>query len=169
MLTRRCLTVLGLLLVVSVGCGPDADTAYKRGLAHANGDGVPKDDAEAAKWFRLGADQGLAEAQFALGGMYGNGRGVTQDDVEAARWVRRAADQGLAVAQASQGAKYAMGQGLPRDYVLAYMWLNLAAAQPSDKHEEHIVAREGIEGLLTPAQLAEAQRLAFEWTPKPER
>ena len=133
MLTRRCFTIFDLLLLVAAGCTPDADTAYQRGQAYAIGDGVLKDDGEAAKWFRL------------------------------------AADQGLAVAQASLGAKFAMGQGLPKDYVLAYMWLNLAAAQPSDKHEEHTMAREGIEGLLTPAQLAEAQRLALEWKSRPER
>ena len=41
----------------------------------ANGIGVPKNDAEAVKWFRLAAEQGLARAQHNLGLMYANGTG----------------------------------------------------------------------------------------------
>jgi TPR repeat protein len=33
------------------------------GVMYANGDGVPQDFAEAAKWFRKAADQGDTEAQ----------------------------------------------------------------------------------------------------------
>ena len=38
------------------------------------------------KWFRLAADQGLAEAQYNLGFMYASGRGVPQDHVQAHKW-----------------------------------------------------------------------------------
>lgn len=37
------------------------------GLMYYNGDGVGKDDKEAAYWFRLAADQGGAAAQYYLG------------------------------------------------------------------------------------------------------
>jgi TPR repeat protein len=40
----------------------------------------------------VAADQGLAEAQFSLGGMYANGHGVAQDYTEAGRWYRKVAD-----------------------------------------------------------------------------
>ena len=52
------------------------------------GRGVPQDDAEAARWYRLAAEQGSGAAQFNLGLMYVNGRGVLfgQDYAEAARW-----------------------------------------------------------------------------------
>ena len=66
------------------------------GVMYANGEGVPEDDAEAARWYRLAADQGHADAQNNLGMMYANGEGVPEDDAEAARWLRLAADQGLA-------------------------------------------------------------------------
>ena len=36
---------------------------YYLGLMYANGEGVPEDDAEAVRWFRLAADQGHADAQ----------------------------------------------------------------------------------------------------------
>ena len=51
--------------------------------SYRNGEGVPKNDAEAVKWFRLAAAQGDAWAQFNLGLMYGNGRGVPMNDVRA--------------------------------------------------------------------------------------
>ena len=61
---------------------------------YANGQGIPKDEYEAVKWFRKAAEQGDATAQFNLGIMYYNGQGVTQDDSEAVRWLRKAAEQG---------------------------------------------------------------------------
>ena len=62
-------------------------------------EGVPEDDVEAVRWYRLAAEQGLALAQYNLGVMYDNGEGVPEDDVEAVRWYRLAAEQGLALAQ----------------------------------------------------------------------
>ena len=62
---------------------------------YRNGEGVPQDDAEAARWLRLAADQGHAEAQYNLGGMYAEGLGVPQDRVAAYMWLS------LAVAQFS--------------------------------------------------------------------
>jgi len=44
------------------------------------------DPAEAAKWFRLAADQGLAGSQMMLSTMYDKGVGVERDPAEAARW-----------------------------------------------------------------------------------
>ena len=38
---------------------------------------------EAVKWYRKAAEQGLAEAQSALGSCYANGRGVDKDYLEA--------------------------------------------------------------------------------------
>jgi hypothetical protein len=62
---------------------------------YATGEGVPHDYAEAAKWCRKAADQGMAKAQFALGNMYAIGEGVPQNDAEAVKWYRQAADQGM--------------------------------------------------------------------------
>ncbi len=45
-----------------------------------------EDDAEAVRWYRLAADQGIASAQNNLGFMYARGRGVPQDDVQAHMW-----------------------------------------------------------------------------------
>ena len=69
------------------------------GASYFAGQGVPQDDAEAAKWFRKAAEQGDAQAQFCLGVSYFAGHGVPQDFSVAGQWYRKAAEQGHAGAQ----------------------------------------------------------------------
>ena len=57
----------------------------------AETDVVREHDAEAAMWYRLGAEQGEAEAQITLGLMYENGDDVPQNYVEAHKWYSLAA------------------------------------------------------------------------------
>ena len=64
------------------------------GLSYINGQGVPKNAAEAVKWYRLAAAQGNAMAQLNLGFMYGKGQGVPMDDVRAHMWFNLAAVRG---------------------------------------------------------------------------
>ncbi|MYE58441.1 MAG: sel1 repeat family protein, partial [Alphaproteobacteria bacterium] len=58
-----------------------------------NGEGVPQDYAEAARWYRRAAEQGIASAQFNLGLVLNNGEGVAQADADEACGTRLAADQ----------------------------------------------------------------------------
>nr|QQZ49993.1 sel1 repeat family protein [Phenylobacterium glaciei] len=102
------------------------------------------------------------DAQFNLGLLYDNGQGAPQDHAAAAAWYRKAADQGDAEAQTNLGIAYATGQGVAQDYVLARMWLNLAAAQGDTSAGK---ARDVITTSMTPAEIAEAQRLASAWKP----
>ncbi len=141
----------------------DASAQSNLGLMYSKGRGVPQDDAEAVRWYRLAADQGDAVAQYNLGLMYFVGRGMPQDDAEAIRWYRRAAEQGDAGAQFNLGLMHFEGRGVAQDHVQAHMWVNLAAAQG---REDARKARDKLAELMTPAQLAEAQRLAREWKPK---
>ena len=62
---------------------------------YANGEGVPQDDAEAVRWYRLAAEQGYPSAQFQLGYLYANGEGVPEDYVLAYMWYNLAQAQGL--------------------------------------------------------------------------
>ena len=50
------------------------------------GGGVPKNDAEAVKWYRMATEQGDADAQFNLGNMYAKGQGVPTNNVKAYMW-----------------------------------------------------------------------------------
>ncbi|MFB3828561.1 MAG: tetratricopeptide repeat protein [Bryobacteraceae bacterium] len=127
------------------------------GVLFAEGQGVRQDYQEAAKWYRLAAKQGNAGGQFNLGLMYLQGQGVPQDYSKAVKWLRLAAAQGEVHAQFNLGVMYIRGEGVPPDYVQAHMWFNLAAAG-GNAH-----AREGralAASLLTPGEIAEAQRLA---------
>ena len=76
---------------------------------------------------------------------------------------RRAAEQGYAGAQSNLGFMYGKGRGVPLDYVQAHMWLNLATKQGIERARK---ARDELAKKMTPAQIAEAQRLAREWKPK---
>ena len=54
----------------------DAAAQYNLGWMYDDGVGVPPDEDEAARWYRLAAEQGHVRAQFNLGVMYDNGRGA---------------------------------------------------------------------------------------------
>ncbi len=82
----------------------DAAAQFNLGVMYATGRGVPEDDTEADRWFRLAADQGNAAAQYDLGLRYDNGEGVPQDYAEAILWYRLAAEQGGARAQLNLGS-----------------------------------------------------------------
>jgi len=57
--------------------------------------GLPKNDQEAARLFRLAGDQGNAYAQVWLGYFYETGRGgLAKNNREATRFYKLAADQG---------------------------------------------------------------------------
>jgi TPR repeat protein len=157
----------------------DGNADAQSGLAHLylSGEGVPQDYKEAVRWFRKAADQGLAHAQFMLGFIYRPGPGqevfgeaVPPNIAEALNWFQRAADQGDALAQSNLGFMYLNGEGLPQDYVRAHKWFNLAAVANSDtKYNIAAENRDKVASKMTPAQIAEAQKLASEWKPKPER
>jgi hypothetical protein len=64
---------------------------FALGQRYAQGDGVAKDEAEAAKWYTLAADQGDKGAQHYLAVLYEYGRGVQKDLVQAYKWYSLAA------------------------------------------------------------------------------
>jgi Sel1 repeat len=140
--------ILVLILAAPVAADQfeDAVTAYGEG-----------DYATALRLFRPLGDQGNSRAQNNLGIMYDNGYGAAQDYSEAAKWFRKAADQGNARAQCNLGVMYAKGQGVPQDYVSAYMWFSLSAAQG---FQDGLKYRDTVAPHMTPAQIAEAQKLA---------
>jgi TPR repeat protein len=92
-----------------------------------------------------------------------NGEGVLQDDKEAIEWYRKAAEQGRAIAQFNLGRMYENSAGVVRSYVTAHVWYNLAGIQGHEKARKY---PDRIAEKMTPAQIAEAQRLAREWKPK---
>ncbi len=100
--------------------------------------------------------------------MYINGQGVPQDFAKALQWYRKAAEQGHAKAQGNLGFMYGRGQGVPQDYAQAHMWFNLAASRfpPGEDRDKAVKYRDIGASKMTPAQIAEAEKLAREWKPK---
>ena len=143
----------------------DATAQCLLGDDYYNGEGVPQDYAEAAKWFRLAAEQGHARAQNNLGVMYdyGSGAGVPQDSKETVKWYRRAAEQGNAGAQYGLGLAYREGRGVPQDFVQAYAWFNISAG---NGHQAAAEARLVLLNEMTPAQIEAGQRFAREYAAK---
>ena len=138
------------------------------GYMYQKGDGVKKNFAEAAKWYRKAADLDCSRAAHKLGRMYEKGEGVPMDISEAAKWYRKSAEQGDARAQEDLGEMCARGVGMSRDNVKAYMWLDLASKRSSGPAtgEEAAKKRDSIASRMSPAELAEAQRQVREWMPK---
>jgi TPR repeat protein len=79
--------------------------------------------------------------------------------------IRERAAQGDAAAQFNVGFLYAQGNGVPQDEVEAYKWFTLAAASYTDKQfrDGAVQARDRVAARMTPALIAEAQKLAREW------
>ena len=72
----------------------DADAQWQMGVRYHNGEGVPRDDAQAMQWFLRAAEQGHVTAQATLGAYYWAGRGVPQDLSKAYFWSAIALAQG---------------------------------------------------------------------------
>jgi len=144
----------------------DATAKYNLGFMYDYGQGVAENDAEAARWYRLAADQGSASAQYSLGLLYGIGAGVPENGAEAAKWFRLAAEQGHASAQANLGVMIANGERVSEDHAQAYKWLKLSAAQGQ---KDTIERKNRLQPWMTPAQIAEAQKLSAAWKPVGER
>lgn len=128
------------------------------------------DHETALRLIRPLADQGDTRAQYNLGVMYELGKGPPLDYAEAVKWYRRAAEQGHPTAQYNLGCMCAEGRGVPQDQVHALKWFILAVAGFTESDRKKLKStvnnRNVIAAKLTPAQIAEAERLAREWMPK---
>jgi hypothetical protein len=107
------------------------------------------------KW-KTRAEQGDPEAQFRL-------YELSPHDPERMKWLCLSANQGYAEAQNRLGTSYRYGWGVERSLVQAYKWYALEIeAGNTDARRDH----DDIAPSMTPAQIAEAERLAAEWTPE---
>ena len=102
------------------------------GVMYANGVGVPEDDAEAVRWYRLAAEQGNAGAQSSPGLSYASGEGVPEDFVLAYMWWNLSAVQGNDI---SQSNKEVFEQRMTREQIaeaerLSREWIE---AHPQDE------------------------------------
>jgi len=156
----------------------NADAQYNLGVLYYEeweGQGVPQDDTQVALWrrtirawrawinsadpynrrytqavywFRKAAEQGDADAQYALGNLYNYGHGPLSTELimhghtaqvgQAALWYRKAAEQGDADAQDALGDLYDSDQGELQDYEQAAFWYRRAAEQGDADAQESL-------------------------------
>ena len=137
------------------------------GWLYDNGFGVTHDDAMAAHWYALAANQGCAMPQQYLGLMYAQGEGLPKDYAKAAKYFRLAADQGDPGGAYGLGVMYRDGYGLPVDLVEAYKWFTVAISSTaaSAQGREALAARAALAGSLSSAQINRATELATQWKP----
>jgi len=112
--------------------GNDPTAQYIVGTMYSHGEGVARNAREAARFYRLAARQGHADAAFALAFLlyYGQGEGpnaVEADPGAAAQWMAQAAQRGNPSAQYFLGHMFMTGDGAAKDPAAARYWLTEAA------------------------------------------
>lgn len=94
--------------IQAVGGNPIA--AQNCGVALFKGElGVPKDEVEACKYFRIASAAGLSTSMFNLGWAYASGAGVPQSWQKAVKWWKKAAQAGHGSAARNLGLLYSLG------------------------------------------------------------
>jgi len=105
----------------------DPNALFEIGARFTEGRGVKSDLSEAANWYKLAADRGLAPAQYRLANLFEKGTGVSRDLGKAVTYYKQAADQGNASAMHNLAVLYASGATGQPDYQAAVGWFSKAA------------------------------------------
>lgn len=105
----------------------DALAQFFMGLYYYQGsDDVLINKAEAAKWWRLSADQGQPDAESALGDMYYKGDFLIQDHKESFKWYLRSAMHGNSNSVIAVAKFYLLGEGgVTKNLKYAHAWLSI--------------------------------------------
>jgi len=104
-----------------------AEAMWHLGNFSGSGLGVPRDQAEAFRWYLKGAEAGNTSAMASVAFAYQKGWGTPKDEAEAVRWYRKAADGGNAVAMNDLGIAYLNGWGVAKDTAEAARWIRKGA------------------------------------------
>lgn len=142
----------------------DPRAAFHLGVRYREGQGVPRDPVEAARWFTLAAENGVPEAQYNLALMLFRGDGVPRQPYQALQWMRRAAENGVLPAQKAVGRLYMTGlEEMGQDLAEAQTWLSLAAGRGDAEARRWLAQVEPALGAQRQANQAFQQQLALQW------
>jgi localization factor PodJL len=114
--------------VTQLANGGNAVAQTILGLKELDGDGVPANAADGAKWLERAAQQGQAVAQYRLGAVYERGQGVTTNPAIATHWYSLSANQGNRKAMHNLAVAYASGAAGKKNMAEAARWFAKAAA-----------------------------------------
>lgn len=108
---------------------------YYVGNAYENGEGVEKNETEAARWYENRLSHGMnVGCANGLGAMYYNGTGVPQDYAKAFQLLSWAYSQGNTWGAYYIGTAYFYGRGTQQDYVKAREILEKAGKNNPEVH-----------------------------------
>lgn len=119
----------GLAKMKQAALNGDGAAVWELAMREADGRGMPRDLAAAAKLFEKLANVGYAPAQYKLGAHYEKGSGISRDLGQAKLWYGRAAEQGHARAMHNLGVIYAENPatGGKPDFASAASWFRQGA------------------------------------------
>jgi len=153
-------------LIRAAGAG-DPSAQCSLGNRYYLGQGVPRNNKEAARWFRKAAEQGHASAQFNLGALFSNGQGVEEDYVQAYVWFSLAAVAGL---ENAAKARDAIAQGMTPEQIaqardLAAKWKPVKPKETPDIKSDAALSTGSLRG-KTEGESARASRPITRTFPK---
>jgi TPR repeat protein len=106
------------------------ESQYQIGKLHYRGQGVPKNPAEAFRWFRAAADWGHGSSQFIVASMMQENEVPRESDKIIREYYLKAAEYGITNAQYNLGLAYVDGElGLIKSPSRAFKWFERAALQ----------------------------------------
>lgn len=135
----------------------DPAAAFEIATRYAEGSLVPKNLAEAAKWYTKAAEGGVAVAQYRLGSLYERGQGVPKDLTSAVNWYQRAADQGNVNAMHNLAVLMSEGADASPDHDKALQWF-LAAGNYGVRDSQYNLGVIYARGLGTGQDLVESYK-----------
>ncbi|MEI6534821.1 MAG: tetratricopeptide repeat protein [Verrucomicrobiaceae bacterium] len=105
------------------------DAQFELGIRLLSGEGLTKDEKQAADWLQKAAAQQHLPSMNALGTMAEEGVGLPKDLKKAFEWYEKSAKYGFALAQLNLADCYDQGKGVEKDEKQAISWLSRAANQ----------------------------------------
>lgn len=124
------------------------------------GIGVERNLVESAKWAKMASDKGSVQGRFIMAVKYLEGSGVPKNVPEGLKLCRQAADEFHNGAIIRLGILHLDGEHVPKDLVEAYRLLLIGRNLSPLAALEPRFFMQRCEQLMTPAQKAEAERLA---------
>lgn len=115
----------------------NAEAQFDIAYAYFNGEGIERDHASAAMWFKRSARQNYAKAQYNLAYCYMNGRGVPRDYDKAFDLLHQSANNNYKRAQLTLADCYANGILVEQNEKESQKWMAMAAnLQPEQPKTE---------------------------------
>lgn len=104
-----------------------------------------KQDVEAVKYFKAGADKGDLPSTFYYGKLLAEGKGITKDPTQGMIYMQKAAEADFANAQLYLGRAYYEGNGVRKSPETGYGWI-YKAAQNGNSNAMYQLAMKQVEG-----------------------